>query len=400
MYSILKKLFPLFLLFTFSNEYVSAIPAFGRKYGISCKTCHSPSVPKLKDYGDQFAGDGFTLEDYEAPRYTMETGDQKLSMIRDFPLAVRLDGYITFNFGDTEQVDFAAPYLIKLMSGGELSEHLAYYFYFYMDERGEIAGVEDAYLMYNNLFDQDLDIYLGQFQVSDPLFKRELRLSLEDYHVYTTQIGLSDFNMKYDKGIMITYGLPTGTDIIFEVVNGNGLTEANEAHLFDKDKYKNVLGRISQGLGDYVRLGAVGYYGKESQINNEGSSIVNEGTFAGVDATIAYQEIFEVNFQYLYRNDSKVFPSVSSTDVFEDVKTNGILGEAIFSPQGDDSDWYLLGLLNLIESDYNPADYSSISLHTGYLLRRNVRLAAEYSWIFTDEDNPYSIFSLGFTSAF
>jgi hypothetical protein len=86
-------------------------------------------------------------------------------------------------------VDFASPYIIKLLSGGELSERISYYFYFYFSERGEVAGVEDAFLMYNDLFGIDLDIYLGQFQVSDPLFKRELRLSLEDYVLYTSQIG-------------------------------------------------------------------------------------------------------------------------------------------------------------------------------------------------------------------
>ncbi len=186
-----------------------AIPAFARKYRVSCQVCHAPSIPKLKAYGDQVAGDGFRLKEYQAPGYFVNTGDDLLSLIREFPLAVRIDGFMTWNMGNREQADFAAPYVIKLLSGGELSDHLSYYFYFLMDEAGEIAGVEDAYLMYNNLFNTDLDIYAGQFQVSDPLFKRELRLTLEDYHIYTTSIGLSDFNLEYDRGVMITWGLET-----------------------------------------------------------------------------------------------------------------------------------------------------------------------------------------------
>ena len=31
-----------------------AIPAFARKYSMSCKTCHSP-FPYLKPYGNEFA---------------------------------------------------------------------------------------------------------------------------------------------------------------------------------------------------------------------------------------------------------------------------------------------------------------------------------------------------------
>ena len=41
---------------------ISAIPAFARKYRMSCKTCHSP-FPKSIDYGDEFAGNGFVLKD-------------------------------------------------------------------------------------------------------------------------------------------------------------------------------------------------------------------------------------------------------------------------------------------------------------------------------------------------
>ncbi len=51
--SLIKLLLPLFI-FLLIAETVSAIPAFGRKYNMSCTTCHSP-FPRLKDYGDEFA---------------------------------------------------------------------------------------------------------------------------------------------------------------------------------------------------------------------------------------------------------------------------------------------------------------------------------------------------------
>jgi hypothetical protein len=34
----------------------NAIPAFARKYQISCQVCHSPVMPRLKAFGDEFAG--------------------------------------------------------------------------------------------------------------------------------------------------------------------------------------------------------------------------------------------------------------------------------------------------------------------------------------------------------
>jgi hypothetical protein len=390
-----------FYLFTsFCSVNTHAIPAFARKYSISCKTCHTPSTPKLKPYGDDFAGDGFRLADNEAPRYFIDTGDPELSLIRDFPLAVRLEGFFTYNSADDDKPDFGLPFNLKILSGGQLSEHLSYYFYFYLSELGEVAGVEDAFLMYNNLFKSELDIYLGQFQVCDPLFKRETRLSLEDYTLYTSQIGISDIKLKYDKGIMMTYGFSTGTDLVVEIVNGNGLSEADAWKVFDKDQYKNVAGRISQDIGEYFRIGIFGYHGNEELVNFESNTIKNSVLFQGVDASFSYKQKFEINLQYLNRKDEHVYASLESVSPLEDLVTHGYLGEIIFSPKADESKWYALGLLNLVRSDYDPADYSSATLHAGYLLRRNVRLVSEFTWDFTRTDQNYGRASLGFVSAF
>jgi len=57
-----------------------AMPAFARKYQMTCKTCHSP-FPKLKAYGEEFAGNGFVIKDKDAPRYYVDTGDDFLSPV-------------------------------------------------------------------------------------------------------------------------------------------------------------------------------------------------------------------------------------------------------------------------------------------------------------------------------
>ncbi|MCF8331046.1 MAG: hypothetical protein K9H84_01195 [Bacteroidales bacterium] len=396
-----KLLFTLLLCiaFGFIAEKSFATPAFARKYRLSCKTCHTPSMPKLKPYGDTFAGNGFKLSDEEAPRYFVPAGDDKLSLIRNFPLAVRMDGFLTYNYSNSEQSDFQSPYLLKLLSGGQVSNNLAYYFYFYMDERGKVAGVEDAFLMYNDLFNIDLDIYLGQFQVSDPLFKRELRLTLEDYRLYTSQIGISDINLKYDKGVMITLGLNTGTSFVLEIVNGNGITESHE-HLFDKDKYKSYVGRISQDIGDFLRIGGFAYTGREKQQNIFDDDLTNDVFVWGPDLTLSVTDMFELNAQYLKRMDSKVFPHENSLVTYNDIETTGMLAELLYMPKGDDSNWYLMGMFNDVQSDYDQAGYRSYAFHAGYLMRRNVRLAAEYSLVDDHNWGEYNKFSVGFVAGF
>lgn len=79
------------LLFLLASEAWS-IPAFARKYSISCKVCHNP-FPRLKPYGDEFANNGYVIKDKETPRYNIETGDDMLSLLRELPIAIRFDGF-------------------------------------------------------------------------------------------------------------------------------------------------------------------------------------------------------------------------------------------------------------------------------------------------------------------
>lgn len=367
---------------------ILAIPAFARKYSMTCKTCHSP-FPALKPYGDEFAGDGFVLKDQEAPRYFLETGDKELSLIRDVPLAFRIDGYVTYNQSNLKKSDFNAPFVFKILSGGALTKDVAYYLY-YILENGEAGKIEDAWIMFNNLFGSNLDFTIGQFQVSDPMFKRELRLTKDDYYIYKVKPGLSNVDLTYDRGIMLNYGFETGTDVTLLVVNGNGIGEGTN-NVFDDDKYKNIVGRISQDVGEKFRVGAFGYFGKEEKIVS-GISQINAIQMFGGDFTISFDPL-ELNFQYIERKDDNAAFITNKTDA----KTRGAFAELIFRPEGDDSRWYGVGLFNWIESDFNYLNLKQLGVHFGYLLRRNIRLVTEFSQNFTDK---YSKFSVGFVSAF
>ncbi len=354
------------------SESLFAIPAFARKYKMSCSVCHSP-FPRLKDYGEEFAGDGFVLKDKDAPRYYVDAGDENLDLIREFPFAVRLDGHLMYA-EDEEKLDFRTPYKLKMLSGGALSENLAYYFYFFFSERGEVAGIEDAYLMFNDIFNADLDIMVGQFQVSDPLFKRELRLSYEDYHLYKVKPGLSRISLSYDRGLMALYSLPYGTDLTFQVLNGNGIGEAGGNQAFDDDKYKPLSLRVSQSLGEAFRIGAFGLQGKEESGDN-----LNKVTYWGPDASVTLGP-FELNVQYLEREDTNPLFTAAGVKYL----TRSALLEFIISPKGDKSKWYASMLYNYIDSDDFLTEYETTSAHFSYMLRTNVRLVWDFIY-----DNNY-----------
>ncbi|MBE0551200.1 MAG: hypothetical protein IH619_02310 [Ignavibacterium sp.] len=398
----MKNIFTLavltFIITSIITSDIFAIPAFARKYNMTCKTCHSP-FPKLKAYGDEFAGNGFQLKDQDAPRYYVETGDPELSLIRDLPLALRLEGYVTYNQSNTEKSDFTTPILFKLLTGGAITRDVSYYVY-YILENGEAGKIEDAWLMFNDVFKTELDLTIGQFQLCDPLFKRELRLTRDDYYIYKVRPGASNVDLTYDRGIMLTYGFETGTDLALQIVNGSGIGEGFLDGNFDNDKYKNVMGRISQDVGEHLRIGAMGYWGREVQeysSETEDFWLDNELWMIGGDATISFEPL-ELNLQYVERNDNDpLFYSSAEVGHITNIGTRGAFAELIYLPNGDDSKWYAVGLFNWIESDFSELNYKTLSGHLGYVYTRNIRMVVEANYNFEQE---YAKFGIGFVTAF
>lgn len=364
-----------------------AVPAFARKYRLSCSTCHV-AVPKLKEYGDEFAGNGFLLPDGEEPkRAYIDTGDDDLQLLRELPIAVRFDAYLQAADRETAKTDLETPYGLKLLSGGPITKNISYYFYFYAYERGEIAGLEDAYVHFNNIGDSDLDIMVGQFQVSDPLFKRELRLTFEDYQIYRAHPGESQATLTYDRGLMVTYGFDSGLDVVGELLNGNGIGPA-EDRLFDFDNRKNFALRASQSFGK-LRIGAFGYNGGEKDETGEENQI----WMYGPDVSFSLPK-FEVNAQFIHRKDDNPFFGTAGV---REINLDGGFIEVIYLPQADRSKWIFTALYNHIDGTGSAFDYQTASASVSRLLARNFRMLGEFTYDF-ESDNPRM--TVGFVSAF
>jgi len=388
---------------------IQAHPGFARKYRMSCTTCHDPA-PRLKDFGEEFAGNGFVMEGEEPSRFHLNTGDRNLLLQALPPVGFRLDAYAHFepgSEGESLSNDLRTPYNLKFISGGRLSEKVSYYFYFFFSERGEVAGVEDAYLYFRDFLGTPIGLAIGQFQVSDPLFKRELRLTFEDYQIYKTQVGRVPTDLAYDRGLMAGYTAPWGSDFVYELVNGNGIDEASDYHNFDNDNHKNSFLRWSHSLGP-LRVGAFGYYG------NYSDQETNTTLMYGPDVTFSAGDKLQLNVQYLLRTDDN--PMLQSPTPDDPILTQGGLAEAIFSPMGDRSKWYLIGLYNYRTSDLldnttvnsflttnllDPAtfnlEYHSAGVAWTYMLATNFRLLTEFNYDIEREVNRLTV---GFFSAF
>lgn len=366
--SLIRTVVTLVLTLTIVSS-AGAIPAFARRYRLSCTTCHLP-FPRLKEYGDEFAGNGFIIIEEEKERDYVTAGDDLLWLNRTFPLSARFDAYSVYDGNQSVDKDLQVPWGLKLMSGGTLYKNIGYYFYFYMSERGEVAGIEDAYIHFDNIFGSGLDIMAGQFQTSDPLMKRELRLTFEDYMIYKLRVGDSQTNLAYDRGLIAAYTIEkTGTDLVGMVVNGNGKGAAGADLMFDQDPYKNWGIRLSQALGP-VSIGGFYYSGKEK---DPASGLNNSMTYWGPDVNI---DMGKLNFtgQYLQRTDSNPLFTAGA-----EVVTKGTVAELVFLPRADKSRVFFTGLYNKIDSDLRILNYETATISTTYELARNLRLIAEFT---------------------
>lgn len=390
-----------------------AIPAFARKYKVTCTLCHAP-FPRLNAFGEQFAGNGFQLARGETPLDTVSTGDPGLRLMRDIPLAIRLDAYLSglSGGGDVVATDLKTPWGIKLLSGGQITDDVAYYLYFFMSERGEVAGLEDAYVQFNDFAGSGWDLMVGQFQVSDPLYKRELRLPYEDYMPYRVQVGDVRADLTYERGIMAVTSPWKDADLALQVVNGRGLDHARPDRNYDSGNAKNFAVRLSQDLGVF-RLGGFLYAGSEKADDLESSLRV-----LGPDATVPLGGRAEVNLQYLYRRDANPFFLQScargdprcefGADDPLRTEVDSYMGELLFFPQGAGGDWHFAALYNRVEAnspifrlkvgeDGFLSHYESVGASIHYMRARNLRLMAEVS---RDLELKRTRFIAGLSTAF
>jgi len=362
-----------------------AIPAFARKYSLSCTACHAP-FPRLNAFGEEFAGRGFKMPDpeVEAERTEKPTGDPLLHLMKEIPLAFRAEGYLAYHENDDADNDAETPWVFKILSGGSLAPKISYYGYFII-EKGEVVGLEDAYLHFQQLFGTGIDLLFGQFQVSDPLFKREVRLARADYEIYRTRVGAARANLTYDRGLMFFGTAPGDVDVVFEVVNGNGIPEGD----FDNDSNKNLALRLAREFGR-VRLGLFGYWGKEEAESGLADTI----EYLGPDLRILFSDKWDLGLQYLVRNDDDPFFLGPGAP---EVETKGGFAELVFLPQGSMGRWTTTAVYNKITSDDPAAELDDLALSVSYLAARNIRVIGE---IGNDFEHDSGRASVGVVAAF
>lgn len=384
--------FPLMILFLqiILPNVSDAMPVFARKYNMSCVACHA-AYPRLNQFGEHFRDSNMKLPNWRES--TVKTGDDLLALPASVPLAIRAQAYVQARegksidpvSGSTEQAssDFQSPYLVKLLSSAPLSEHLTYYFYGIFAEKGGNGEtiIEDAWFRHDNLFDTDIGMMLGQFQISDLMFARETRLTFQDFMVYR-MAGIT-----YDRGVLFDRGFGN-FDIGLGIVNGNGIEQNFNINspgyrrpdkMFDNNSDKSVFARIGTDLGP-ASVGLFGLSGE--QANATGPAGLDDGN-RDTD-----KRIIGIDLSGNIAGKSYWFAQIlwNSWDGFLDAgKDYNWWGGFIGVDHVMDDSWTFSALYNLADADdlgntdtiYEGIDINSLSLTASYYFMRNVKGIAE-----------------------
>jgi hypothetical protein len=407
-------------------ETADAMPAFAREYGISCTVCHA-AYPRLNDFGNRFAGDmNYRLPNWR--EHTIQAGDETLALAKALPLAARMQGFVQARDAESvdpvsgevaadSSLDFQAPYLLKLLSSAPLTDNISYYFYMIFAEKGANTEVivEDAWFSYDDLFNSGVGLQLGQFQVSDLMFPREIRMTFQDFMAYRFA------GITYDRGVLFGRGFGP-VDLSLGLVNGNGITQNYNVtspgyrrpdHLFDNDTSKSIFGRVGSEIGG-ASIGLFGLSGE--QRNATGPAGIETGdrdtdkVVIGIDASGRIGDGWYWFGQFLWnRWDGFLDPAV------EYDWTAGFAGvDYIYSDR-----WVFSALINLSDAgdlDNSDTIYEGINMRTltfaaSYFFMRNVKGVIELNVDFLDDEpqsgqyytghlTPENYFLVGIDAAF
>ncbi|HEX5788227.1 MAG TPA: hypothetical protein VFY03_08605 [Woeseiaceae bacterium] len=322
--------------------------------------------------------------------HTVQTGDEQLALAEWLPLAVRMQAYvqgrdgesidpITGEVGADASVDFQAPYLVKLLSSAPLTENISYYFYMIFAEKGTNTEVivEDAWISYTDLFGSGADMMLGQFQVSDLMFPREIRMTFQDFMTYRFS------GVTYDRGLLFGRGFGP-LDVSLGFVNGNGIESNYDLNspgyrrpdkLFDNDTGKSVFGRLGTEIGA-ASAGLFGLAGE--QFNATGPAATESGTrktdkiVAGIDVSGRFADRWYWFGQVLWNRWEGFLDPANDYEW-----VGGFAGvDYVHSDK-----WVFSGLVNLndagdlADSDtiYEGIDMRTFTLSGSYYFMRNVK---------------------------
>ena len=243
--------------------------------------------------------------------------------------------------------------------------------------------VEDAWVRHSNLFGSGIGMQLGQFQLSDVMFPREVRLPFQDYMVYRMA------GVTYDRGVLFDRDVgPIGVDV--GLMNGNGIQDnlninspgyRRPDRLFDNNNAKSLFGHVGTDIGP-VTAGVFALWGRQRSATGPAGTQTGERDTDkrafGVDLSGAFGNKTFWYGQYLWNS----WDGFLDLDPARNYRWHGGFAGVDYIPNDR---WAFSLLYNVADANdfdrtntiYEGIDINSLSATASYYFMRNVKAVIE-----------------------
>lgn len=247
----------------------SAIPAFARRYGTSCTTCHVV-IPKLNYFGNAFKMNGYRVPPKDqafVKQPDLKLGDPEWKEVwpkgfwpgaipGNVPVAIRVDGDVFFNPGADISSDFDFPREVEVLAGGNAGDGFSYFLELAV-EYDEIV-LERAFAQFDQIIGSTLlNIKVGRYELAAVPFSRiSRRLTASDFMTSDFRAVAGGFNFRERQQGIELWGAKSaigggGLRYGVGIVNGSG---ANR----DNNSAKDLYYRLSYKVGGFGVAGSTG----------------------------------------------------------------------------------------------------------------------------------------------
>ncbi len=294
-----------------------AIPAFARKYGVSCNVCHAPNVPRLSDYGHRFRKLGYRVPE--------EVGHQP--EYKEIGQYISMRGRMRYDYEDFERGRNTSGFRwndATLFYAGPVTSNLSSFFELEVNESNEVEPLGQFSWLFGGS-DQYAQIRLGQMHTLSRVgwggFDRPSGISTTDVIGSTLTSTAVPFTFAKDqRALELSVGLNPDIRLIAQLSNGLDTSGSGTTGSRDNDTSKDILLAYEQMFGAHGSgLTAVFYRGTWHQAAGtvvSGTALPDDNAFTqfnfyryGLTGSLVFETPFwanhesEVNGGMLFAHD-------------------------------------------------------------------------------------------------
>src|SRR3989338_6386635 len=350
-----------------------AIPAWARKYGVSCNVCHRPNVPRLNDYGHRFRKLGYRVPE--------EVGQQP--EYKEIGQYIAMRGRMRYNYEDFERGQNTSRFAwndATLFYAGPVTKNLSSFFEWEWEDVDDLALLGQFSWLFGGS-DRYVQIRLGQMHTLSRVgwagFDRPSGISTTDVIGSTLTTSAVPFTLAKDqRGLELAVGLNPDIRLIGQITNGLNEAGNGNSGSQDDDTEKDVLLAYEHMLGERGSgLTAVFYRGTWHQ---------PAGTVVSGSALVDDDSQTQFDFYRYGLTGSWVFPSPLFKDTEGEVQGGMIFDNdrlPVDYPGGKlhaDGQAYFMGLEQYFKdaSVFTRADFRNVEVSGGDNWRRKYVLGS------------------------